>query len=94
MINQHDTLSQRCPMLGHEVTFSYCRQPGQQIPCRKIFDCWWDKIDIQVFISEHYNEEIQNALHQPPKPKMLSLLEIIEQARRNTSAGQTTIPSK
>jgi hypothetical protein len=85
MLTQHDALTTRCPMLGHEVSFSYCRQPGQEIPCRKIFDCWWEAIDIQAFISENYSQEIQNALRQPPKPKMLSILEIVEQVRKKDS---------
>ena len=76
-------------MLGHEVPFSYCRKPAQDIPCRKIFDCWWEQIDIQKFIEENYSEEIQNALRQPPKPKALSLLEIIQQAQRNKAKQET-----
>jgi hypothetical protein len=88
MLTDHDTLTRRCPMLGHEVPFSYCRQPGQEIPCRKIFDCWWETFDIQAFIATNYTEEIQKAIAQPPKPKILSLLEIIEQAsRRNPGSG-------
>jgi hypothetical protein len=86
MLTEHDNLSRRCPMLGNDVPFSYCRQPGQEIPCRKIFDCWWETIDIQTFIAKNYSEEIQKAIMQPPKPKMLSLIEIIEQAQKRASA--------
>ena len=78
-------------MLGHEVPFSYCRQPGKGIPCRKIFDCWWETIDIKGFVEKNFSEEIQAALHEPPKPKMLSLLDIIEQARRNTASESDSI---
>jgi hypothetical protein len=88
MLTQHDTLSRHCPMLGHDVPFTYCRQPGQEIPCRKIFDCWWETIDIRAFIAENYSPEVRNALNQPPTPKALSLLESIEQARKNTSRTQ------
>jgi hypothetical protein len=84
MLNQYDRLVRRCPMLGNEVPFSYCRQPGQEMPCRKLADCWWEALDIQAFIAEHFNEEVQNALGQPSKPKMLSILEIIEQARKKS----------
>ncbi len=72
-------------MLGHEVAFSYCRRPGQEIPCGRIFDCWWEAIDIRAFVAENYSEEIRSAINQPPKSKMLSLLEIIEQARGRNS---------
>ena len=96
MINQFDTLLQRCPMLGHEVNFSYCREPGQEVPCRKIFDCWFEKMDIQSFVAKHYSDEIQRAILQPPKQKMHSLFEIIEEARKNaaSTADQNNAPEK
>jgi hypothetical protein len=84
MLTDQDTLLQRCPMLGHEVAFSYCRQPGQEIPCRKIFDCWWERFDVQTFVANNFPEEIRNAIIRPPKPKILSLIEIIEQARKTS----------
>ena len=84
MLTEYDRRSRRCPMLGHEVAFSYCRQPGQEIPCSKMLDCWWEAIDIRTFVANNYSKEIQNAMIQPPKPKILSLIEIIEQARKAT----------
>jgi hypothetical protein len=89
MLTEHDALSRYCPILGHDVPFSYCRRPGQEIPCRKIFDCWWETFDIKSFIANNYSEDIQKAIAQPPIPKILSLLEIIEQAgRRNAAAAR------
>ncbi|NLG18865.1 MAG: hypothetical protein GX556_16185 [Fibrobacter sp.] len=88
MLTEHDKIERLCPMLGHEISFSYCRKPGQEIPCRKVFDCWWERFDIQAFISENFSTEVQNTLREPPKQKIHSLLEIIEQARRNTSEKQ------
>jgi hypothetical protein len=88
MVTEHDSLSRRCPMLGHEVPFSYCRQPGQEVPCRKMFDCWWETIDIKVFIAENYSQENQKTMTQPPKPKMLSILELVEQARKRNPDNQ------
>lgn len=85
MLTEHDDLSRRCPMLGHEVPFSYCRQPGQENPCGRIFDCWWEAIDIRTFVADNYSGDVQNAMIQPPKPKTLSILELIEQARRRNS---------
>jgi hypothetical protein len=70
-------------MLGGEITFSYCRQPGQELPCRKIFDCWWEEFDITAFMTENFTEETRNSVTQPPKQKALSILEIVEQARKN-----------
>ena len=55
MITEHDAKKRRCPMLGHEVAFSYCREPGSETPCRKIFDCWWETFDVSAFINDHYD---------------------------------------
>ncbi|NLD98423.1 MAG: hypothetical protein GX640_00985 [Fibrobacter sp.] len=81
---EYDKLVQRCPALGHEVPFSYCRKPAQETPCRRIFDCWWESFDIKTYIEQNYSTEIQHLLVEPPKPKMVSLLEIIEQAKKRT----------
>ena len=86
MLTEHDSLSRQCPMLGHEVAFSYCRRPGQENPCRRMCDCWWETIDIRAFVADNYSEEIRNAMIQPPTPKLLSLIELIEQARGRNSA--------
>ena len=70
-------------MLGHEVTFSYCRAPGAALPCRKILDCWWQTFDVDTFLHSHFtDEQIQQALA-PPKDKAVSIVELIQQARRS-----------
>jgi hypothetical protein len=50
-----------------------------------MFDCWWEEIDIRAFVADNFSEEIQKTMVQPPKSKMLSLLELIEQARARNS---------
>ena len=79
--DSHDGRTRRCPMLGHRLAFSYCRAPGTDLPCRKIFDCWWESFDVVAFVREHYGEEAISRITEPPKEKMLSLLELIERAR-------------
>jgi hypothetical protein len=81
-IDSHDHRRRRCPMLGHGVTFSYCRAPGAETPCRKIFDCWWETFEVEAFIRSCYGEEKIAEITAPPKQKMLSLVELIEQARK------------
>ena len=82
-IEEHDKRNIRCRMLGHELTFGYCRQPGRDLPCAKIFDCWFEIFNVEEFMREHYTEEQIRQILTPPKPKMASLLEIIQQAQKN-----------
>jgi hypothetical protein len=87
MTTDHDDRVRRCPLLGHEVAFSYCRCPGRENPCDKMLDCWHETFDIRTYVAERYGEETLKAMARPPKPKMLSLLEIIEQAQKNSHAS-------
>lgn len=76
-----DLQDRYCRMLGHDVGLSYCLKPGSEVFCRKIVDCWAGKFDIQEYIKKNYStEEIQRALN-PPKPKIASLVELIQKSK-------------
>lgn len=87
-MNQDDLVI-RCPRLGSNVDFGYCRTCGDgQSPCFKVFDCWWETFDVVAYFKERVSdEEFEKLAHSRPKPKVLSLIEIIEQARRNTGVN-------
>jgi len=76
----------RCPRLGNAVPFSYCEVSGdQQQPCFKIVDCWWEQFDIIQYLRDHMSEDRFARLMQArPKPKVASLIELIEQAKKRT----------
>lgn len=82
MKEQYDEMSIYCRMLGHDVDFSYCRRPGGTRLCRKIADCWFTKIDIQAYLNNNYTTEELSAAFTPPKPKMTTLLELVEKAKK------------
>ena len=78
--NDHRT--RRCPKLGHDINFSYCRSPGSELPCGKILDCWWETFDVEGFIREHFTDQQISQMLSPAKPKMQSLVELINRAKR------------
>ena len=69
-------------MLGHEITFAYCRTPGGNIPCRKIFDCWWETFPVSEFMKQYYDAATLEKIVAPPQPKAASLLDLIAQAQQ------------
>ncbi len=83
MIDRYDEEKRRCPMLGHQVKFHYCRSCNRELPCSKIYDCWFQTFPVEAFMQEHYEEEVLKKITAPPKPKMISLLELINRARAN-----------
>lgn len=71
----------RCPRLGHPINFLYCRSENTGIPCSKALDCWFEHFPVAEFLrGELTVEDWNRAFQQPGKTKVLSLLELIEQA--------------
>jgi hypothetical protein len=76
----------RCPRLGHQIGFSYCRSENRGLPCFKALDCWYSHFEVAEFLkAELTPAEWQKAFNAPPKPKLVSLVELIEQARKATA---------
>ena len=78
-----DNLERRCPRLGGDVAFGYCRTCGENNgPCFKVFDCWWERFDVVAHMKGCLSPEAFGALSASrPQPKVASLVELIRQAR-------------
>ena len=76
-------MERRCPRLGHPISFSYCLSGGEDdLPCWKIVDCWWEYFDVMGYLKKHYTEEtLSKLLAERPKPKISSIVELIEQVK-------------
>ncbi|PKN63967.1 MAG: hypothetical protein CVU57_16825 [Deltaproteobacteria bacterium HGW-Deltaproteobacteria-15] len=74
----------RCRKLGHEVPFSYCRCESNGLPCFKTIDCWYDHFLVEDLLRRELNAvDWGRAFEKPPKPKVLTLVDLIEQAKRS-----------
>jgi len=78
-----DSFQIRCPRLGQQIHFSYCRQENMGLPCFKTLDCWYIHFDVV----EHLRQELsaaewEESFEKPPTPKILSLAELIEKAQK------------
>jgi len=80
-----DDFEIRCPKLGHHLAFSYCRAENKGLPCFKIIDCWYGHFMVEDFLRRELEpEEWVRVFNRPPKPKVLSLIELIEEAKKST----------
>ncbi len=82
MIEQYDDKTIRCPRVGGEVNFRFCRFENNMLPCRFIAGCWQGQMDIEALLQEHYSEEELDRIFAPPKPKIESLVGLIEKVRK------------
>lgn len=82
-----DDFQRRCPRLGGEVAFGYCKACGEgETPCFKLFDCWWERFDVVAHMRACLAPEAFDALSAArPRPKVASLLDLIRQAQERTS---------
>ncbi len=93
MLTDHDQdILPRCRRLGQEVTFGYCRQEMGGKPCRLILDCWWERFDVRSFLQANLSAEamaeVEQAGTSPPPSKVLSLVDLIQQARDRLGVEQ------
>mgnify|MGYP000851331177 FL=1 len=78
----YDHLGTRCPALGHPVPFSYCMRPASDLPCRRIMDCWHERIDIAAYLEETLTPQQMQDLVRPAPHKISQLLDIVAKVRK------------
>ena len=82
-----DTVNIRCPRLGHQINFPYCRSENSGLPCFKTLDCWYSHFNVHAYLKDKLTEEdFKKTFINQGKPKVLSLFELIEQAKKNKEA--------
>lgn len=88
MDTSKDHLTRRCPRLGGEIDFQYCRTVVNG-PCGKILDCWWERFDVAGFMKENLCEkEFEALVAQKPPQKVTTLIEMIRNAKNNLNKNQ------
>ena len=83
-----ESLERRCPRLGGDVAFGYCKVCGEdETPCFKVFDCWWEHFDVVAYIKACLSPEAFETLlaqHTPPD-KVTSLVDLIRQTQERAA---------
>jgi hypothetical protein len=80
---RYDSLEIRCPRLGGEVTFKYCRVEGGELPCMRIIACWQCCIPIEAYLRETLSpDQLERFAQQRPKERIATLVELIEAAKK------------
>jgi hypothetical protein len=90
--NIHDAREIRCPKLGHELTFAYCRQEGGDFPCGRIMRCWENLFPVENLLRETMDAATWDTFCRqspPDKDKMTTLVGLIEKAKARQRADRT-----
>ncbi len=80
---EYDDLEIRCPKLGHQLRFSYCRGEQNDLPCSRSLKCWEGRLPAGGYFRKKLTPaQWDRCFESPPPPKMSSLMELIEQAKK------------
>ncbi|MBW2000064.1 MAG: hypothetical protein JRJ29_19150 [Deltaproteobacteria bacterium] len=83
-----EDLEIRCPRLGHMISFSYCRQENTGFPCFKTLGCWFRHFAVEDYLREQLSqEEWEKTFGRPRTPKVLSLVQMIEEAKKRNKSS-------
>lgn len=78
-----DTFQIRCSKLGHQIHFSYCRKENFDLPCVKTLNCWYPYFNVEQYLREELSpDEYERAFEKNVKPKLQSLMELIDEAQK------------
>jgi hypothetical protein len=82
LTDRYDSLQIRCPRLGGEVTFAYCRVEGGDIPCIRIIACWQSCLPVAGYLEEILTPaQAERFAELRPRDKVVTLIELIEAAK-------------
>ena len=81
-----DRIVIRCPKLGGEVDFGYCRRVQEGFPCARALTCF----DLRFPVVDYFRlvlkeETFERCFSTLPEPKLESLLKAVDQARGRSS---------
>ncbi|OQY01049.1 MAG: hypothetical protein B6I26_05455 [Desulfobacteraceae bacterium 4572_130] len=78
-----DNLIRWCPKLGQQIAFSYCCMENSGLPCFRSINCWFEYFDVKKYFKEKLTrDQWEQVFNTKYNPKMLSLMELIEQAKK------------
>ena len=82
-MNNYDKSEIRCPRLGGEVTFAYCKQENNGMPCARTIRCWQMYFPVEEYLKERLSPaEWNQSFNQPPKDKITTIFEIVDRIKK------------
>jgi hypothetical protein len=83
MPTTHDQREIRCPRLGGEVRFGYCRREAGNLPCPRTIICWQPFFPVESYLMKQMApEDWERFSQQQPQDKVTNLLDLIEAAKK------------
>jgi len=84
-----EELEIRCPKLGGQIRFVYCLKEGGDVPCSRTIKCWQQYFPVEAYLRKRLTSaEWERCFQKQPKEKILTLVELMETAKKRTQAAK------
>ena len=81
-MTRYDHLKTRCPRLGLDIAFAYCRVEASDLPCVRILQCWGMVLPVETYLQETMGEKKwEEFCRQEPRDKVATLIELAQKAK-------------
>jgi len=82
-MDRYDHREIRCPRLGGQITFAYCRREQGELPCARIIQCWKGLLPVEEYLRDHLSgEEWERCFSKPPKDRIATIFEIVDKVKK------------
>ncbi len=78
---EFDDMRIRCPVLGHPVSFKYCRTTVRDRICRRIKGCWSGIFDVSAFLEKNYSPEELQVFEEVPEDRISLITRIVNEVK-------------
>ncbi len=77
-----DAVSLRCPQLGSQVSFGYCRQLSDGLPCKRALSCFAPRFPVAEYFRRVLCEDTyRRCFEQPGDTRYEALLRVFDRAK-------------
>ena len=77
-MSKFDEKQTYCKQLGHHVPFKYCRLVNNKLPCKQVFNCWFEIFPVREFVQSNYNKEEIKTILTPTPSRLETILDLAE----------------
>jgi len=76
-----------CPQLGQTITFAYCRQAQEGLPCSRVLTCFAPHFDVAAFVERHYTPQERERFLAAPPGRLERVVQALEKSRKPGGEG-------
>lgn len=84
-----DHIQVRCPRMGHQIDFGYCRAMSDGLPCPQAINCFYYTFPVEAYFRRVLKEETFARIFLSEKPgRYESFLQTVSEAKERVEQGE------